>query len=65
VRATKDEGLKTMAKKHTTKTPKDRSPKAHQPMPPKEIEPAGDVQGHERGEVGQFTGKAAPGLMKK
>lgn len=52
-------------KKGKTKTPADRSPKAHTSLPPKEIAPTGDVQGHQRGEVGQFTDKGAPGLWKK
>lgn len=53
-----------MAKKGKTKTP-GRSPKAHVPMPPKELEPGGETLGHQRGEVGQFTDKGAPGLQKK
>ena len=52
-------------KKSPLKTPPEKSPKAHMEMPPKEIAPTGDIQGHQRGEVGQFTNKGAPGLMKK
>ena len=47
-----------------TKTP-GKSAKAHLEMPPKEIAPTGDIQGHQRGEVGQFTDKGAPGLQKR
>lgn len=43
----------------------DRSPKAHQPPPPKKLTPKGETQGHRRGKAGQFTDKAAPGLEKK
>ena len=52
-------------KKRNIKTPAERSPKAHAPLPPKDIAPTTDVQGHQRGEVGQFTDKGAPGLWKK
>ena len=47
------------------KGPPDRSEKAHQPLPPKRIDPSEDVQGHARGEAGQFTDKGAPGLQKR
>jgi hypothetical protein len=47
------------------KSPPDRSEKAHQPPPPKRIDPSGDIQGDSRGEIGQFTDKGAPGVRKK
>ena len=47
-----------------TKTP-GKSVKAHIEMPPKEIAPTGDLQDHQRGDIGQFTDKGAPGLQKK
>ncbi len=52
-------------KKGNTKTPTDRSPKAHVPLPPKDIAPTADVQRHQRGETGQFTEKGAPGRWEK
>jgi len=54
-----------MAKKPSNlKGDEPQSPKAHKEMPPKELEPNHDVQGHSRGEAGQFTDKGAPGLQK-
>lgn len=54
-----------MAKKNPDlKGAPEQSPKAHKEMPPKELEPKGDVQGHRRGEAGQFTDKGAPGMQK-
>ena len=51
--------------KGKTKTPADRSPKAHMPLPERSIEPTGETQEDQRGEVGQFTDRGAPGLQKK
>jgi len=43
----------------------ERSDKAHSDPPPRETEPREQPQGHQRGEVGQFTDKGAPGLQKR
>ena len=55
-----------MAKKPSNlKGDEQQSSKAHKELPPKQVEPTHDVQGHSRGEVGQFTDKGAPGLQKR
>ena len=56
-----------MPKKKEQELPgaEERSEKAHQDLPPKNIEPTGDIQGHQRGPAGQFTDKGAPGLQKR
>ena len=58
------QAMASKKKSGQTKTP-GKSAKAHMEMPPKEIAPGGDIQGHQRGEVGQFTDKGAPGLQKR
>jgi len=55
----------SLAESGNAHTEAEHSPKAHKEMPPREIEPRHEVQGHRRGETGQFTDKGAPGHWKK
>ncbi len=55
---------KPSKKPSNLKGDEEQSPKAHKEMPPQDMGPTHDVQGHKRGEAGQFTDKGAPGLQK-
>ena len=50
--------------KSGTKTPKDKSEKAHVEPPPRELEPHIEEQPEGR-HAGQYTGQGNPGLQKK
>ncbi len=55
---------KPSKKPSNLKGDQEQSPKAHTGLPPKDLGPTHEVQGHSRGPAGQFTDKGAPGNQR-
>jgi hypothetical protein len=51
--------------KSRTKTPSNKSKKAHVKPPPRKLAPRGEERAQDEREIGQFSGQGTPPLLKK